>query len=89
MYIFDKEKRNWTERGVTDIILEVTTKGDKTRSVKTGRGQLRLNDSAVSKPGHLRSRLVVGVFLFADQLSQHWSLTIKLVKIASAGEDVW
>jgi len=38
LYIFDKEKRNWTERG---------------------RGQLRLNDSAVSKPGHLRSRLVV------------------------------
>jgi len=38
LYIFDKEKRNWTERG---------------------RGQLRLNDSAVSKPGHLKSRLVV------------------------------
>jgi len=38
LYIFDKDKRNWTERG---------------------RGLLRLNDSPVSKPGHLKSRLVV------------------------------
>ena len=36
MYIFDKEKRNWTERGVTDIILEVTTKGNKTKAIKHG-----------------------------------------------------
>jgi len=38
LYIFDKEKRNWTERG---------------------RGLARLNDSSVSTPGHLQSRLVV------------------------------
>jgi len=38
LYIFDKEKRNWTERG---------------------RGLLRLNDSPVSTPGHLKSRLVM------------------------------
>ena len=57
LYIFDKEKRNWTERGVPLFIQHQ----DKWEKIISGRGQLRLNDSAVSKPGHLKSRLVVTI----------------------------
>lgn len=57
LYIFDKEKRNWTERGV----LSLNQQYSKSTLYISGRGQLRLNDSAVSKPGHLKSRLVVRI----------------------------
>ena len=79
LYIFDKEKRNWTERGAFRYPSDLNK---IQRSIFSGRGQLRLNDSAVSKPGHLRSRLVV-------RKIHHQSWRICLNFSTFQGENVW